>query len=203
MCDLLGLRSSDSRFSFAVVILDQTRRHHQNATTKTPPLQQPPNHAAILQQRPNHKPNPQASPRPPFLLFPQASPHPPFLLVPLSIAENIGVWTPDWRAGGNSLVRYKSRGIRGTKRREFLSSSRVHLPVRVAVGVPPEFISRFSVRRRCTLATELCGRGEVVFVLNEGSTRDTDQPGRAAREPVTTPEGGSESRSRVQRWATH
>ena len=46
-----------------------------------------------------------------------------------------------------------------------------------------ELISRFSVRRRCILATEPRGRGEVVFVFNEGSTRDTDQPGRAAREP--------------------
>ena len=44
-----------------------------------------------------------------------------------------------------------------------------------------ELISRFSVHRRCRLATEPCGRGEVVF--NEGSTRDTDQPGRSAREP--------------------
>ena len=34
-----------------------------------------------------------------------------------------------------------------------------------------------------------------MLVRGEGSTRDTDQPGRAAREPVTTPEGGSESRS--------
>ena len=126
--------------------MDQTRCHHQNATTKTPSLQQPPNHAAILQQRPNHKPNPQASPRRYF-----------FFLFPLSIAENIGVWTPDWRGGGRFLVRYKSRGIRGTKRWESLSSSRVpleflssssrvHLPVRVAVGVPLEFISRLELQ---------------------------------------------------------
>ena len=33
------------------------------------------------------------------------------------------------------------------------------------------------------MATEPCGRGEVVFVFNKGSTRDTDQLGRAAREP--------------------
>ena len=31
--------------------------------------------------------------------------------------------------------------------------------------------------------TDPRGRGEVVFMFNEGSTRDTDQPGRAAREP--------------------
>ena len=35
----------------------------------------------------------------------------------------------------------------------------------------------------------------VVLMRGEGSTRGTDQQGRAAREPVTTPEGGSESRS--------
>ena len=46
MCDLYGLRSSDSRFSFSIVILDQP--HHATITT-TPPFiitQQPPNNAS-------------------------------------------------------------------------------------------------------------------------------------------------------------
>ena len=60
-----------------------------------------------------------------------------------------------------------------------LFSPSVDLRQRVVV----EFFLGEFISRECILATEPCGRGEVVFVFNEGSTRDTNQPGRAAREP--------------------
>ena len=62
MCDLLGLRSSVSRFSFAVVILDQTPLHHQIATINNAPEQL---HQTATTFTPTN-PTSQASPRLPF-----------------------------------------------------------------------------------------------------------------------------------------
>ena len=44
-----------------------------------------------------------------------------FFLFLLGIAEDIGVWPPDWRGGGSFLVRYKAQSIRGTERLVSLS----------------------------------------------------------------------------------
>ena len=110
----------------------KTRRHHQNASTTTttqPRHHSPTTHEQLHQTATTFKHR--LARHSPTTPKPQTQPASiasrPFFLFPLSIADNIGVWTPDWRGGGSFLVRYKSRGIRGTKRREFLSSSRVHL----------------------------------------------------------------------------
>ena len=108
----------------------KTRRRHQNAYTTT--TTQPRRHSPTT---PKPQTQPQASPR----RYSSSSSRSASLRIS-ACGLLIGAGC------GSSLVRYKSRGIRGTKRREFLSSSRVHLPVRVAVGVPHsvplEFISR-------------------------------------------------------------